>query len=98
MSYSRPIEMSEYPPRSVIWEADDYGLGADERARRTAYRGFGGSVFVPADGGFGRGRAGDYGAAGLPSVDPALCERPVGGGGLGPVAVLVSLVLFLELC
>jgi hypothetical protein len=30
MSYSRPIEMSEYPPRSVIWEADDYGLGADE--------------------------------------------------------------------
>jgi hypothetical protein len=26
MSYSRPIEMSEYAPRSVIREADDYGL------------------------------------------------------------------------
>lgn len=31
MSYPRPIEMSEYPPRSVAWEADDYGLSADER-------------------------------------------------------------------
>jgi hypothetical protein len=31
MSYFRPIEMSEYPPRSVIWEADDYGLGDDEQ-------------------------------------------------------------------
>jgi hypothetical protein len=36
--------MSDYPPRSVAWEADDYGLGADERTRRTAYRGFDGYV------------------------------------------------------
>ena len=45
--------------------------------RRTAYRGFDGSVFGPADGGFGRGRAGDY----VRQVNCLLIRLRENGGG-----------------
>ncbi len=70
MSYSRPIEMSEYPPRSMALEADDYGLGADERTRRTAHRGFDGSSCRTTDGRLGSDRAGGHREADQPVADP----------------------------
>jgi hypothetical protein len=37
MSHLCPIEMPDYPFKAMALEADDYGVGADERARRTAH-------------------------------------------------------------
>ena len=64
MSYSRPIEMSDCPRKVMAFEADDYGLGADERTRCTTHRGSDGSSGWQADGGFCGDRAGGEREAG----------------------------------
>ena len=51
MSHLCPIEMSDCPSSDIVaWEADDFGMGADERTRRTATRGGFGRGFFRADG------------------------------------------------
>ena len=65
MSHLRPIEMSDCPSSVIVaWEADDFGMGADERTRRTTRESFDGGTFRPTDSCLGGHRAGDRCMAG----------------------------------
>jgi transposase len=54
----------------IRWEADDFGMGADERARRTTRGSFDGSTFRPTDSCLGDQRVGGWFPTGPPSPDP----------------------------